>query len=337
MFEAGSGVFAVGLLVVGGLLIWLTLSPFETLGWWAGWFGDRIHDDPHPADGPVRAVPTNPRCYMVYFSGVGRASGETMSYRERDFLRRLAGGLPNAVVIDDLFPYAVNNRALTTHPFTARLWRLAQKDKASGVRVAGYLINVRNIMQIMISADRRYGPLFNQGVAEVVMHILLRYRYDPDNPAPVYIIGYSGAGQIALGSALYLKEWLGAPVYVISLGGVFGSDPALLYIDRLYHLVGSRDRVEKVGLMAPGRWSVFASSEWNRAMRHGRVMKIDMGPMGHTGMGGYLDAKSMLADGSRYVDHTVSVIRSIVASNEAAKDCDNCHLTESAAPSILKA
>ncbi len=320
MFSAGGEVLAIGLLVVGGLLVWLTLSPFETLGWWAGWFGDRIHDEPTPADGPVRAVPANPRCYMVYFSGVGRASGETMSYRERDFLRRLANALPSAVVIDDLFPYAVNNRALTTHPYTARLWRLALKDKASGVRLAGYLINLRNIMQIMISADRRYGPLFNQGVAEVVMHILLRYRYDPNNPVPVYIIGYSGAGQIALGSALYLKEFLAAPVYVVSLGGVFGSDPALLHIDHLYHLVGSRDGVEKVGLLAPGRWPFFSSSEWNRAVRHKRVTTIEMGPMRHTGLGGYLDAKSVLADGSRYVDHTVGVICSLVQSHEASRN-----------------
>ena len=39
-----------------GILIWAALSPFETMGWWAGWFGDTIYEEPVPSDGLLRRV-----------------------------------------------------------------------------------------------------------------------------------------------------------------------------------------------------------------------------------------------------------------------------------------
>ena len=121
----------------------------------------------------------------------------------------------------------------------------------------GYLINIRNIIQCFTSVDRRYGPMFNQGLAEVLMAGLLRHGYRPDSRIPVYLIGYSGAGQMAVGPARYLKEWVQAPVYVITIGGVFGSDPSLLVIDHLYRLVGDNDKIERYRMIAPGNWSIF--------------------------------------------------------------------------------
>jgi hypothetical protein len=187
------------------------------------------------------------------------------------------------------------------------------------VPVAGYLINIRNIAQILTSADRRYGPIFNQGVAEVIVSGLLRHGYplarqsdSPDSRPPVFLIGYSGAGQTALGASAYVKEWLECPLAVISLGGVFCSDPALLQIDHLYHLVGSKDNITRLGIIAPGRWPVLRTSEWNRAVKQGRVTRIDMGAMKHTGSGGYLDTKSHLPNHASYVDHTVAVVEQIV-------------------------
>ncbi len=303
-------VLTVFLLFVAGIFIWLAFSPFEMLGWWAGWFGDTIYWESPPEE--EIAYAGEKECYILFFSGVGRATGETLSFRERDFLRRLAEANPQAHVIDDIFPYAVNNQSLTSHPLLAGLWRVALRSKAGGVPLAGYFINIRNIMQILISADRRYGPLFNQGVAEVIVNGLMRHGYTLESNAPVFLIGYSGAGQMAVGSSGYLKRWLQSPVYVISLGGVFGSDPALLQIDQLYHLVGSRDAVEPWWILAPGRWSFFATSEWNRAKRQGRITIVNLGPMRHTGGGGYLDAKKKLADGRAFVEATVDAVSNIV-------------------------
>jgi hypothetical protein len=310
VLETLGDVLTVILVLIAGIFVWLALSPFEMLGWWAGWFGDTIYWDA-PTEEEI-AIAGEKEAYIIFFSGVGRATGETLSYRERDFLRRLAATLPHAQVIDDIFPYAVNNLALTDHPLFARLWRIALRSKAGGVPLAGYLINIRNIMQMLISADRRYGPMFNQGVAEVIVYGLMRYGYTLDSRAPIYLIGYSGAGQMAVGASLYLKEWLDSPVFVISLGGVFGSDPSMLQIDHLYHLVGNKDKVEPWWRLAPGRWPLFATSEWNRAVRQGRVTYIDMGPMVHTGGGGYLDAKATLPDGTAFVDFTVATVAEIV-------------------------
>ena len=64
--------------------------------------------------------------------------------------------------------------------------------------------------------------------------------------------------------------------------------------------------------MAPGRWRIFPTSEWNRALRQGRVTIVDMGPMDHTGRMGYLDAKTTLPNGTRYIDYTVGIVADIV-------------------------
>jgi hypothetical protein len=309
----------IGLVIVG-VFVWAAMSPLETLGWWAGWFGDEIYYDQLPSDGPVRQVRPNADSYVLFLSGVGRVSGETISRREREFLRRLAVALPQTVVIDDIFPYSVNNLALTGQPFFARIWRWAFRRKLHGPHLAGYLINLRNIWQVMISADKRYGPIFNQAVAQVFLHSLLRYNYDVDGDKPVYIIGYSGGGQMAVGAAGYLREWLSGPVYVISLGGIFGSEPSLLSVTHLYHLHGTGDRSHLLGLIAPGRWPILPASPWNRARRQGLVTERVIGPMGHTGRRGYLDANNTFPDGTPYVDRTVAVIAEIVRQTTGAAD-----------------
>ena len=296
-----------------GLLVWAALSPFETLGWWAGWFGDEIYHEEMPSDGLVRSIRPNAKCYIIFLSGIGRVSGETLSYREAEFLRTLAAALPEAVVIDDVFPYSVNNLALTGQPFFARIWRWALRRKRDGPALAGNIINIRNAFQVLISADSRYGPIYNQAMAEVLLHGLLRYDYPVDSDIPVFVIGYSGACQMAVGATTYLAEWIKAPIYILSLGGVFASDVGLLAAEHIYHFYGTGDRVYHLSLVAPRRWPIFATSEWNRAKRQGKVTEIDIGPMGHTGRGGYLDPKATLPDGTRYVDRTVEAIAAVVS------------------------
>ena len=101
---AGDVLTYAGIVLVG-FLIWAALSPFEVMGWWAGWFGDRMYDEGIPSeDGLVRTVRPETDSYIVFLSGIGRVSNETVSFRERDFLRRLALALPHRVIIDDVFP-----------------------------------------------------------------------------------------------------------------------------------------------------------------------------------------------------------------------------------------
>lgn len=301
----------LGLIVIG-VFVWAALSPFEVMGWWAGWFGDKIYDGGVAPGHEARAAHSNPDAYLVFMSGVGKATGETLSYREQEFLRRVGTAMPRLAIIDDLFPYSVNNLPLTGQPFFARLWRWALQRKLHGPKLAGYLINLRNIWQIMISADRRYGPMYNQALADVMLHGLLRYHYDLAAHKPVFVMGYSGAGQLAVGPVIYLKEWLQSPVYIISLGGVFASDPSLMAADHVYHLHGRQDQVHRYGYLAPGRWPMSVASDWNRAKRQGRVTEVDMGDVGHTGRGGYLDHKRIGADGISDMDRTVRVLQGII-------------------------
>ena len=169
-------------------------------------------------------------------------------------------------------PYTVNNLALTGQPFFGRIWRWALRRKLDGPALAGMIINVRNAFQVWVSVDHRYGPLYNQANAEVLYHALLRYDYPMErDDVPVYVIGYSGAGQMAVGTMTYLREWLPGPLYTISLGGVYGSDPGLLATDHLFHLHGRNDRAIWLRHLAPGRWPIFAASEYNRAKRQGRI------------------------------------------------------------------
>jgi hypothetical protein len=253
-------IWLVPLALVVAFFLWASLAPFETLGWWAGWFGDKIYHDQIPSDGIVRAVHDQPSCYVLFLSGIGRVSGHTLSYREQEFLRQLAQRVPQAVVLDDIFPYSVNNLALTGQPYFARIWEWALARKRYGPALAGYLINIRNLFQVAIAIDRRYSPLYGQAMAEVFLDSLLRYQYDPESKVPVFIIGYSGSAQMGIGSITYLREWVKGPIYMISLGGIFGSDPGALVADHVYHLLGSEDLAQVWRLLMPGRWPFFASS-----------------------------------------------------------------------------
>jgi hypothetical protein len=298
-----------------GLLIWAALAPFEALGWWAGWFGDKIYQE--DASVLLSSTPNNPDAdsYIVFLSGVARVSGETFSRREQNFLNQLSQAMPRTVVIDNIFPYSVNNLPLTGQPFFAGMWRWALRRKLSRHRLeglAGYLINLRNVWQVAISIDKRYGPIYNQAMAQVIINALIQHGYDPDLRRPVIVIGYSGAGQIAVGTATYLKEELNAPIFVVSMGGIFGSDPGLLAADHVYHLYGSQDRPQRLGkILFPGRWPIFFYSAWNRAIRMGRVSEICIGRISHAGGTGYLTTSRKLPDGLSHLEKTIETIASL--------------------------
>jgi hypothetical protein len=323
MFTTWNDLLLLPLAAIIIFLFWAALTPFETLGWWAGWFGDTIYHDTtvteEPTTSPTPALDTAPAvAYVLFLSGIGRVSGQTLSYREQGFLERLRQRLPGAVVIDNIFPYSVNNLALTGQPIFARLWQWALRRKLEGPALAGYLINTRNMLQVAIAADKRYGPIYNQAMAEVLLDTIMRYHFDPERPVPIVLIGYSGAGQMAIGAVTYLREWTNSPIYVISLGGIFSSDPGLLLADHVYHLWGTKDKAQIWRLLMPGRWSWLATSEWNRALRQGRVTILRLEGMGHTGRNGYLGRHPAPDGGPSNIERTVEIVSAII--EQAATD-----------------
>lgn len=304
----------LAVLIVGFLIAGI-LSPFEALGWWAGWYGRHPEEEEH-----VRALypVDNAEGFVVFLSGIHSVSGETYAEREILFLERLRKRLTDkVVVIDDIFPYSVTNRALTGQRIFAKFWRWALKRKLSGPGLAGALINFRNVWQVAVSADSRYGPIYNQGSAEMIAKGLELHGYEPGSGVPVTLIGYSGGGQIAVGAAPHLRSMLSAPISVVSLGGVISSDPGLLALEHVYHLYGRRDMVQRTGnFLFPGRWPILPYSAWNQAKQQGVIKLISMGPADHTGPKGYLDAESFLPNGQSYLDATVETIARIVESEE---------------------
>lgn len=292
-----------------GFLIAGALAPFEALGWWAGWYG-REREDVAKSDDPNTVV-SEAKGFIVFLTGIHSVSEETFARREIALLEALREAMPEACVLE-IFPYSVENRALTGQRFFAWFWRFALRLKLSRLAVAGFIINLRNLFQVAVSADRRYGPIYNQGTAETIYRALRAHGYLRGSGVPVTLIGYSGGGQVALGAAGYLKEITQGPITVITLGGIMASDPGLSALERLYQLVGERDRVQVLGkLIFPGRWPILPHSSWNQAVQKGVVRTVSLGPVDHTGREGYLDAESFLPDGRSHLQQTVEVITAI--------------------------
>lgn len=311
---------ALGALAVLVLLLLISgaLAPLETLGWWVGGFGVAREQE--------RATPTiniaNPAAkapaghYLIFLAGINSVSEESYEPREVQFIKRLRAALPDTEVIE-LFPYSVTNRALTGQRLFAGVWRWILARKLSKEPVVGTLVNARNFWQVVVSADKRYGPMYNEGSAELILASLARSSYQLGSGTPVTILGYSGGGQIAAGAAPLVSGVLQASLVVISLAGVMSSDPGLGSIEHLYHLYGERDHVQRIGqLVFPGRWRMTRNSPWNQANAAGKITLMSVGPMKHTGAGSYFDETCELPDGTDFLSATVKRIASLVTSDK---------------------
>jgi hypothetical protein len=302
----------VGIALVG-LLVMAVLAPLDSLGWWAGW---RTREpDQHAATHPEAGVdrPAEAERYIVYLSGIGKASGRWSFPEEMDFVARLKQELPGTVVIDDVFPYGTTFRGLEEERFFNVIWsfvneRLLRRPTAT----VGWLVNIRNIFQVAVSVDHRYGPFYNLGAAETVIEALQAHGYRVGGGRPVVMIGYSGGAQVSLGAATYLAQMLEAPIQVITIGGVMSADPGCDWIQHLHYLYGADDAMDRIGKIAfAGRWPSMKQSPWNRIVAEEKVTIVPMGPMAHNGPLGYFSSEP-LPDGQPRVEHTVATVREAI-------------------------
>ena len=249
---------------------------------------------------------------VFYLTGIGGATETNDVPLEQRFLAKLKESLKNTKVIDAIYPYSVINRSLTDDRFLARFWRYALNAKITGRKRVGFLINLRNLFQVFVAADDRYGTFFHQGTASVMIEKLLEIGYDPNSNIPISIIGYSGGGQVAAGAAPYIARVVKAPVTVLSLGGVMSSNPLIDRIDRIVHVVSNKDSVARLAFIFSGRWPISFNSAWNRAKRKGRVSIVKLQDMQHDGPKGYLDEFSYTSSGQSYFDKTLETIDKIL-------------------------
>jgi hypothetical protein len=306
------------LLVVGGLgvLFAAVLAPYESLSWWAGWNPMKPEDDlprlgldqPEPLAGPA------PDPIVVYLSGIGSISGEEILAEEIPFLDGVAALVPGGVLIRDVFPYSVTNTGLTgSTRFAGALWRSLDRLRLSGHVILSSIINARNAFQVAVSADSRYGTIFNYGTARAIVRELPKAGFARGAGQRIVLVGYSGGGQVAVGAAPYLRLLTGAEVDVVSLGGVMCSDPGLRSITRLTHIVGDKDVIEPIGrLLFFGRWPIANSSAWNQARADGRLVVVPLAGMGHNVPGGYMDPGPRTAWGETYLECTVRTVAAAV-------------------------
>lgn len=323
------------------------IAPLESLGWWAGWYGDELdatavnasldgyeygyeygHEtaqtsleelqagDRPGAGAQYRPDPYFPQInhYLVYLDGIAQ-SGEEYTPDIEDFLNALKPALPKDVeLVEGLMLYSVLNRPLYEDRPLAFLWRLADKMRWNNpAALLGMLVNLRNVLIVAVSSDKRYGPIYNQGIAQVIFDGLVRRGYRPGSRVPITLLGYSGGGEMSVAAAPYLKRSTNAPIDVISLGGVMSANNNVLVLEHLYHIVGDKDVVERVGpIIFPGRWKLFPLSYWNRGKRKGKVTVLSAGPVGHQVPGGYMDPQATLPDGRTHLQQTIETILQIL-------------------------
>lgn len=310
------------------LFLIMLLAPLEALGWWAGWYGEEADkaadkaaaEQPSLLENLAEADGRSYDHYIVFLDGIAKATPENYDDVQL-LLDRLADALPNAAVLGDVVPYAVSGTPLTDKRPLSRFWQFARERKLQdAMSPIGFTINLRNLFQVLVSADKRYSPIYHFGEAQMIISDLHKYGYQAGSGVPITLIGFSGGAQVAAGVAPYLKNLMRAPVDLISLGGVISADPGLLEVRYLYHLAGSKDFVEKLStLIFPGRWTWFVGSSWNRAKRRGKFAFIPMGPMVHSGRASYLDEDSTFDNGQSYAERTASLIAQVLTEPEAMR------------------
>jgi predicted Abi (CAAX) family protease len=303
------------LVQIGGiaLMIAALLSPLETLGWWAGWYGDRV-DTQRPLEQPeAPLVERSVTRYIVYLDGIGQFKS-TYSPEVEQFLQELEQALPGMAIVRGIMPYSVLNKTLVQdRPFSV-FWRLVTWLRTKRfLKLLGVLINIRNLLVVSVSADQRYGPVYNRGMAQLIYNHLLEQGYRPGSQVPVTLLGFSGGGEISMGAAPLLKQVLDAPLDIISLAGVFCGHNDILKLEHIYHLVGDKDPVERAGpVLFPKRWRIMFLSYWNRAKKRGQVTFVSLGPVGHQTPGGVLDPNRRLPDGRTHLQQTVDWVSGIL-------------------------
>ncbi|MBW4539618.1 MAG: hypothetical protein KME43_10815 [Myxacorys chilensis ATA2-1-KO14] len=309
------------LLLMGGgvLLVWGVLAPVGTLTWWLSQSTEplALRETKRQTNGRTPLKPLSTAkidCYIVYLPGVGDYSANQLTAGEEFFLSQLTRQHPNCVAVPDVFPYSASNTSLGGQRTLAPVWTAI--EQADGwLKNADVLIKIRNLWRFAISADDRYGQVYNQGIAIAVidrMNAAHPIPPKPDQPLKVILVGTSGGAQVALGAASYLKQWLNPQLIVVSVGGDFGGKVGFESLDQIYHLQGSQDWIEDLSAwLFPSRWGIAVGSPFNQAKWQGRYSVRTIGPQKHDGDQGYFGLAPVANSQTTYVEITLQQVNQL--------------------------
>lgn len=296
------------------LLVWGTLSPVGTLIWWADEGVKLLGLKNNPkiiSISPTTSISKSSQlnCYIVFLPGVGDFSANQLTSGEELFLDSLVAAHPSCIAVSDVFPYSAANESLGGKRVLAPLWNFA--DRAQGwLAISNVVIKIRNLWRFAISADPRYGPIYNQGIATAIIERMNAQQPIPEKPQ-IILLGTSGGVQVALGAADYLKRRLEADIVVVSLGGVFAGTNGFKVSDRVYHLHGEFDWVENIGaIVFPSRWRWSVASPFNQARLQNRYTVASSGAHAHDGAEGYF-GENLNNKGVTYVDLTLQQVNQL--------------------------
>ena len=304
------------LLLLVVLLLFMAAGPLESLGWWRA----EGADEARTTLAEIRAAqaaepqPVPYQHYVVYLSGIGAIDGTSIPEEELPLVEHLREHLPDTfMVLNDVFPYAPDNRGLTAQRPMSRLWSWIEKVRFKNPEAAvAFLVNARNAIQLFVCADRRYGPTYNIGTAQAILRSLFRAGYRLGSDVPVTLLGWSGGGQIALGASWYLGR-AGIPLTVVSLGGMLSDDYGIDELTHLWHFKGSNDPLQKLGeILFAGRWPGAVGSPWSRGLKDGRISVFELGPMQHNVKAHYFDQHTFAPDGRSYLEVSAEAIEAVL-------------------------
>ncbi|MBE9010957.1 hypothetical protein IQ250_12135 [Pseudanabaenaceae cyanobacterium LEGE 13415] len=299
----------------GFLVLWGMLAPVNTIVWWLNQTAESLgleekdEEKPDVLLQPAIAAPGSKiDCYLVFLPGVGNFSPDEITEGERTFIDQLAARHPNCVAVRDVFPYSVLNRALDQSPSSA-LWEAARNTEPFGY----VLVQIRNLWRFAISADDRYGPVYNLSIAHTIVdrmnaaHRIAR----SDRPINLILLSTSGGTQVALGAAAHLDRWINARVTIISLGGAFEGRAGFNNVAHVYHLWGDRDWITQLPrVVFPARWSIVSNSPVNQAKQQGRYTVCNVGNQEHDGSEGYF-GEAMASNDTSYLEQTLEQVNQL--------------------------
>ncbi|BAZ40441.1 hypothetical protein NIES4101_64020 [Calothrix sp. NIES-4101] len=311
------------LLVLAGiiLLVWGTFAPVGTLVWWLSQSSESLGIKKNltkklPRDNRSLKVnkSENIDCYIVFLPGVGDFSANQLTPGEEFFLNKLEQIHRNCVTVRDVFPYSAANESLGGRRFLAPLWSAA--EKADGwFSNTDVVIKIRNLWRFAISADNRYGDIYNLGIADAIvdrMNAVYPLSKRPKQGLKLILVGTSGGVQVALGAASYLEQWLDAQLIVVSIGGDFDGEKGFDVVDHVYQLVGCRDWIEDISqIVFASRWPITVGSPFNQARRQGRYTVLNTGPHTHSGSRGYFGTTKIGQGQTTYVELTLKKVNKL--------------------------
>lgn len=281
------------LLVAGFLVLWGMLAPINTIVWWLNQTAESLGLDDEDEEKPdvlLQPATTSSAskidCYIVFLPGVGNFSPDNITSGERYFVDQLAKRHSNCVAVRDVFPYSVLNQDLGSRKFIGPLWQAAKESKSFGQ----VFIQVRNLWRFAISADDRYGPVYNLSIARTIVSRMNAAHPIPRSSRPINLIllSTSGGTQVALGATAHLRDWINTRITVVSLGGAFEGRAGFNDANHVYHFYGDRDWVTRLPqVVFPARWRWVVNSPVNQARRQGRYTVCNVGSQKHSGSEGY--------------------------------------------------